>query len=218
LSKTQEDLIFSDLKLLPGTKLDIRSEQYKALKGFSSYVGFHGKNIVITTPLSNGKPIVCKPNTQIVIRFFVNHLNCACAFRSEIIHTGTAPLHHLFVAVPEKMEIGEVRSSVRANVKLACTVTSHAEYRKPNQPAILDNLSVQGAKILSKVFIGDEEENVTITAKLSVLDMEEIVSLKGVIRSSTDVDGQFCYGIQLIDMDQTIKLLVYAYVMSQIKG
>ncbi|MGH1440479.1 MAG: flagellar brake domain-containing protein [Cellvibrionaceae bacterium] len=218
MSKTQEDLIFSDLKLLPGTKLDIRSEQYSSLKGFGSYVGLQGNSIVVGTPFSNGKPIACKPNTQVVIRFFVNHLNCACAFRSEITHTATAPFAHLFIAVPEKMEVGEVRSSVRANVKLSCKVTSHAEYRKPNQPAILDNLSVEGAKMLSKGFIGDEGEEVTITTKISVLDMEKVVYVKGVIRSSADADGQFSYGIQFIDIDQTVKLLVYAYVMSQIKG
>ncbi len=181
-------------------------------------MGLQGNSIVVGTPFSNGKPIACKPNTQVVIRFFVNHLNCACAFRSEITHTATAPFAHLFIAVPDKMEVGEVRSSVRTNVKLSSKVTSHAEYRKPNQPAILDNLSVEGAKMLSKGFIGDEGEEVTITTKISVLDMEKVVYVKGVIRSSADADGQFSYGIQFIDIDQTVKLLVYAYVMSQIKG
>lgn len=218
MSKTSEDLTFSDLKLLPGTKLDIRSEQYTVLKGFGSYVGFQGKNIVVTTPFNNGKPVPCKPNTQVVIRFFVNHLNCACAFRSEITHTSTLPFPHLFIAAPEEMEIGEVRSSVRANVNLSCKVTSHAEYRKPNQPAILDNLSVQGAKVLSKGFIGDEGEEVTITTTLAVLDMKKMVYVKGIIRSSADFEGKFSYGIQFVDIDQTVKLLVYAYVMSQIKG
>jgi len=218
LSKDQQGLSFSDLKLLPGTKLDIRSDQYAALKGFSAYIGFQGNNLIVSTPLSNGNPIPCKPNTQIVVRFFVNHLNCACAFRSEITHTSTGPFPHLFVTVPKEMEVGEVRSSVRANVKLSCKVTAHAEFRKPNQPAIVNNLSVEGAQIISKDFLGDAGEEVTITTKLSVLDLEKMVYVKGIIRSIADAGGQFSYGIQFVDIDQTIKLLIYAYVMSQIKG
>jgi c-di-GMP-binding flagellar brake protein YcgR len=217
LSKDRHSLSFSGLRLLPGTKLDIRSEQYTILKGFSAYVGFQGNNIVVTTPFSNGKPIPCKPHTQVVVRFFVNHLNCACAFRSEITHTSTAPFPHLFITVPEEMEVGEVRSSVRANVKLSCKVTAHAEYRKPNRLAILNNLSIEGAKILSKEFLGDDGEEVTITTKILVLDLEKIIYVKGIIRSTVDAEGLFSYGVEFVDIDKTIKLLIYAYVLSQIK-
>lgn len=213
-----KELSFTDLKLLPGTKLDLRSEHYSALKGLSQYVGFRGKSIVITTPAAGGKAIACKPDTEVILRFFVNHLNCACAFRSKIIYTATAPFPHLFLSVPDIMEVGEVRSSVRAKVKLSCKVTVHAEFRKPNQAAILDNLSVQGAKLLSRQFLGDEGEEVTITTKLNVLDMEKIIYVKGIIRSSGERDGAFSYGIQFCDIDQTVKLLIYAYVMSQIKA
>ncbi len=210
-----KELVFADLKLLPGTKLDLRSDQYSALKGVSNFVGFQGNNIVITTPVVGSKPIACRPNTQVTLRFFVNHLNSVCAFRSDITHTATAPFHHLFIAAPKVIEVGEVRSSVRVHAKLPCKVTSTAEFRKANQLGTLNNLSIEGAKVLSKNFIGDEGEEVKVTTKINVLDMEEVVHIRGFIRSSANAEKQFVYGIEFFDVDSTTKLLIYSYVMSQ---
>ncbi len=210
------DLKFDDLKLLPGTKLDLRSEQYSSLKGLSIFLGHQTHNIIVSTPLQSGKPIACHKDSQVVVRFFVNHLNCACAFRTKINYTSITPFPHLFLAIPDKMEIGEVRNNVRANVNLICSVNSYEEYRKKNQSALINNLSVDGLKLLSKEFLGEEQEEIAITIKIKVLETEKILKIDGIIRSTSELEGQFSYGIQFKEVSEPNKLLIYAYVMSQI--
>lgn len=211
------DLKFIDLRLLPGAKLDLRSEQFSSIKGGCKYIGFDGRYIIVSTPLVKGRPIQCKPDMEVILRFFVNHLNCVCAFRTKIILVSNHPSSVLMLELPETMEIGEVRSSVRANVSLLCKINFHQDFRPPNQPGELVNLSVDGAKLIADNFIGDEEEKITISITITVLDLEKRMSINGVIRSSSMEDGKFSYGIQLIDVDHTSKLLIYAYVLSHMK-
>ena len=214
-----DSIEFDDLKLLPGTKLDLRSEQYKLLKGTSSFIGhLKQKSLIVSTPMSQGRPIACKAGNQVVIRLFVNHLNCACAFRAEILHVGSVPYPHLFLSIPDKMEIGEVRSSVRAMTSLPCFVTSSSPYRNEKMKSTINNLSIDGAKLNSEEFLGDPEEKIFFKAKIKVLDLEEVIEINAVIRSMTGDKNQFSYGIQFLDVDSSTKLLIYAYVMSQIKN
>lgn len=68
MSKTYH---FSDLKLLPGARIDLRSEQFKQFKGIGLYVGYRqGKNLIVSTPIKGGKPLSCKLGTGVVLRFF----------------------------------------------------------------------------------------------------------------------------------------------------
>ncbi|MEO0444431.1 MAG: PilZ domain-containing protein, partial [Pseudomonadota bacterium] len=165
-----------------------------------------------------GRPVPCKVGNQVVIRLFVNHLNCACAFRTNILHTSSVPYAHLFLAIPEKMEVGEIRSSVRASSSLVCFITSSSPHRNETIKATINNLSIDGAKVFSEQFLGDPEEKVSLKAKIKVLDIEEVIEVEGVIRSMSGGNEQFTYGIQFLNVDSAMKLLIYAYVMSEIKS
>jgi hypothetical protein len=212
-----EPLQFSDLKLLPGTKLDLRSDQYSLLKGPSVYIGNLGKKgIIVSTPLNSGRPITCKTGVSVVVRLFVNHLNCACAFRSKVLHTSISPFPHLFLEVPEEMEIGEVRNSVRANVNLIASAKTNMV--ADAQSVVINNLSTDGARLECKMYLGDPGDEIKISAKVNVLDVEHIVKLKGIIRSTSDPQNKDFFGIQFVDLNDSQRLILYAYVMSEITG
>lgn len=210
-----EELQFEDLKLLPGTKIDLRSEQYAQLKGASAYVGYRTqRGIIVSTPLKGGNPIACKIGNTLVVRLFANHLNCACAFRTEIIHVSTIPFAHLHLAIPEQMEIGEVRNSARANVQLIASIFSTET--KTSQSATINNISADGARVHSKLAIGNIGDAIKISTKIKVLEIENIVKVDGIIRSCTNIDGQLVYGIQFDNIDDQTKLAIYALVMTQL--
>jgi hypothetical protein len=213
----ENQYIFDDLKLLPGAKLDLRSDQYAFLKGIGVYIGcLSKKSIIVSTPAVNGVPISCKPGNKLVVRLFVNHLNCACAFRTEIVHIAVSPYPHLFLSIPDDIEVGAVRNSIRANVNLPCLVTSSAPYRKKNQPVFITNLSIDGAKIESADFMGEPGEAISLVTKIKVLGMETTVNIQGIIRSFDERGEAFTYGVQFLDIDDLLRLNLYAYVLSEI--
>jgi hypothetical protein len=210
-----DPLTFDDLKLLPGTKLDLRSEQYALLKGASTYIGcLTKKSLVVSTPMANGRPVSCSAGNGVVIRLYVNHLSCACAFRTKIIHTSVSPYPHLFLEIPDEIEIGAVRKSIRVNVNLI----GSAKTKLLTQPQsiLINNLSTDGARLESKMFLGENNDEIKITTRVKVLGLEHTVKMKGVIRSSDDPSCKEHYGVQFTELNDSAKLILYAYVMSQI--
>ncbi|MGH1487151.1 MAG: flagellar brake domain-containing protein [Cellvibrionaceae bacterium] len=212
-----DELSFDDLKLLPGTKLDLRSEQYALLKGASHYIGcLTKKSIVVSTPMANGRPVSCSTGNSVVIRLYVNHLSCACAFRTQIIHTSVTPYPHLFLEIPDHVEIGAVRKSIRVNVNIIGFAKTDL-LSKP-QSIMINNLSTDGARLESKMFLGDNGDKIKITTRLKVLGVEHTVKVDGIIRSCSDPSQKEYYGVQFDNIDATAQLVLYAYVMSEISG
>ena len=210
-------MIFDELKLLPGTKLDVRSDQYAALKGASSYIGcLNKKSLIVSAPIANGRPVSCRVGSSLIIRLYVSHLSCASAFRTQIQHTSALPFPHLFLDIPEQVEIGALRKSPRINVNLSGVAKTDL-VTKP-QPVIINNLSTDGARLQSKLYLGDCGDTVVLSTKMTVLDSEHTVKFTGVIRSAADPNNKDYYGIQFTDLDDRAKLVLYAYVMSEITG
>ena len=214
----EDELSFESLKLLPGTRLDIKSEKYTYLKGVSEFIGYNNQqSIIISTPIVDGVPAACKVGSDIIVRFFVNHLNCVCAFRSEILHVAAIPFAHIYVSVPEAMEVGEVRKSVRANVELDCKVVNLVSKKEPFQCTI-KNLSVDGAKMESQFMIAQEGDKIALQTTINVLDVDNVVKIKAKVRSIKLERGHsYSYGLQFLEDNYGKKLLIYSYVLSFLK-
>ena len=112
------------------------------------------------------------------------------------------------------MEIGEVRNSARANVQLIASIFSTET--KTSQSATINNISADGARVHSKLAIGNIGDAIKISTKIKVLEIENIVKVDGIIRSCTNIDGQLVYGIQFDNIDDQTKLAIYALVMTQL--
>lgn len=213
----EDELTFESLKLLPGTRLDIKSDKHSYLKGMSEFIGYHNqKTIIFSTPVLDGSSVACKVGNEIIVRFFVNHLNCVCAFRCEILHVSAVPFAYIYVSIPKTMEIGEVRKSVRAKVELECKV-----YRLENEKELVDctikNLSVDGAKMESLSMLAKEGEDVALQVTLNVLDAENLIRIKAKVCSIKLEQGHIhTYGLQFLEDNYGKKLLIYAYVLSHL--
>lgn len=212
----EDELTFESLKLLPGTRLDIKSEKYAHLKGISEFIGYHNqKTIILSTPVDN-RPVSCKVGNEIIVRFFVNHLNCVCAFRCEILHVAAIPFAHIHVSIPKTMEMGEVRKSVRANVELECNV-SNLDSTKESFPCTIKNLSVDGAKMESQTMIAKEGEEIALETIVNVLEVEKALKIRAKVRSIKLENGYlYHYGLQFLEDNYGKKLLIYSYVLSHL--
>jgi len=211
----EEELTFESLKLLPGTRLDIKSEKYSQLKGVCEFVGYYNKKtIIFTTPVINGSPVSCKVGKEIIVRLFVNHLNCVCAFRCEILHVSAVPFAFMYVSIPNKMEVGEVRKSVRANVELECKALSLDGSKEPVD-CLIKNLSIDGARMESHFMVAEVGEEIALEVTLNVLDTDTALKIKAIVRSvKQEKDGTYINGLQLVENNYGKKLLIYAYVLS----
>ncbi len=127
-----------------------------------------------------------------------------------------APYPHLHLAIPEEMEVGEVRSSARANVSLIASILS--DLRHNSQAAVLENLSTEGAKIQSSAFLGNIGDVFRISTQLRVLGKETVIQLQASIRSRQQTDDDYSYGVEFFEVSDQQRLLIYAFVLANLTG
>lgn len=212
---------FESLRLLPGhtVQLDFDGSIQDRAKSF--LIGYNaigsGQGIIVTTPAVNGAPLSFKVGAELTVRMFVPHLSCACAFRTEVSHISRAPYSHIYLSMPDKMIMGEVRSSVRAKVKLTAVVYCGLDMQKQYATSIQD-MSLGGARLVSKMLPVSVGDTIRVTTKVKVSDVERLLTLNSLVRSvtsdSASANNEVTVGVQFVDLDEDAKITLYAFVMS----
>jgi len=212
----QKNTRFEELRLLPGQALQLEIEGYTNDRDRSVLVGYRsGYGLIVTTPMSNGTPMSLKLGTPLNVRLFATQMNCACAFHSEIVHISRAPYPHLHLAQPTRLELGEVRSSVRANVKLIASVHFGQDLLQQTS-AIISDLSLGGARLSGRNLPVMAEEKISVSAQLMISGVERVVTLNGIVRSVHTEGQNTRVGVQFLDISDTDKISLQAYVLSHI--
>lgn len=208
---------FETLRLLPGHGVQLDFDGYTQDRAKSILVGYNvmglGQGIIVTTPVANGAPISFKVDSELTVRLFVPHLSCACAFRTKIKHISRAPYSYLHLAIPEQMVLGEVRSTVRAKVKLPTAVYCGEQMKKHYSGSIQD-LSLGGARVVGKMLPLAAGDEIRLSAQVVIGDIERLLSLHGVVRSVSGEDNETILGIQFTNLNDDAKLALFGFVMS----
>ena len=207
---------FEDLRLLPGQPLQLEFDGYSATRDKSVLIGYRaGQSLIVSTPLSNGLPAALKQGVGLAVRLFANQTNCACAFRSEVLHIARVPYPQLYLAIPEQLALGEVRSSVRAKVSLISAV-HYGEGFSQKTSSMVKDISLGGYRLHSRNLPVAEGELIKLTAQISISGIERIVSLDAQVRSQQEDDDGMVAGVQFGAMNDLDRITLHAYVLSNI--
>lgn len=207
---------FEDLRLMPGQPLQLDFDGYKAIRDKSLLIGYRaGQGLIVSTPLVNGTALPLKVGEHLSVRLFAQQLNCACAFRSHILHVSRTPYAHLHLAQPEALTLGEVRSSVRARVSLISSL-NYGEGLAGKQACMLKDISLGGCRLQATKMPVATGEMVRLTTQITISGIERIISLEGEVRSVQEDEENLLAGIQFADMNDSDRITLHAFVLSNI--
>lgn len=207
---------FEELKLLPGQAIQLEFDGYSNERDRSSLVGYMpGRSIIVSTPIKNGSPLSLKNGMPLAVRFFAAQWNSACAFKSEVIHVSRIPFAHIHLAMPQELVLGEVRGSVRARVNLICSVIYGTESQHKVSAKITD-LSLGGARLQARQLAVTEGDSLTLTAQVSVSGVDRIIKVGAMVRSVTPEETQVAVGVQFVEMSDSDRITLHAYVLTHL--
>lgn len=212
----EKPLRFEDLRLTPGQVLQLDFDGYTTDRDRSLLIGYRsGQSIIVTTPQVSGSPMMVKLNTGLTVRLFAPQMNCACAFRTEVLHVSRAPYSHLHLAMPKELVLGEVRSAVRAKVDLDTQVVFGVagEHQKP---AIIRDLSLGGARLEAEMMPVVTGEHVVLNSAAQIAGIQYQLALKAIVRSLTSDKGKLIIGVQFESLPDADHIALHAYVMSHV--
>ena len=209
-----QPLKFVDLGLRPGQVLELEFDGITRRRERSVLVGYTpSHSIIVTPPVANGSTVPVTLESCINVRLFSSQLNVACAFSSTINYLTNRPFPLLFLSMPEQMELGEIRDSIRASIGMIANVTYGADRSAPS--TILD-LSTGGARIAStqlQVSVGDE---IVVNWQCKFAEIERSLSIRGTVRSANETEKEILCGIQFHDINEIDLLTLYAFVLTSL--
>ena len=207
------------LNLVPGLALQVNTGGDTPDKLTSKLVGVNaGRSVLILTPTKNDRPILVRMDQELNIRFVA--ANHACSFTSSVRHICTTPFNYLHIRYPNKIEAGEIRNSTRviANIRVQIVNKHNASWQATS--GLITDLSTSGAKLEALSACGDIEDELLLTAKVTVGKVARIVkwsaTIKAELANFSSQNAVAAYGIEFGHMSELDYLSLHAYVNGQI--
>jgi c-di-GMP-binding flagellar brake protein YcgR len=210
----------SKMRLTAGLNINIEVVESDGKRYQSTLIGLvPGRSVLVTTPLlGENRPLLLRKQQTLICRFFSHKV--ACAFRSQVVHLCTTPMHYLHLGWPSQVEVGAVRKSERvmANVQVSIVNQSDTSWER-TYGAIVD-LSTSGARLESVDPIGGIGEQILISGKVVVGHVTRLISIEATIRAELDKfelpNSTAAYGIEFKFVSDIDFLALQAFVKGQI--
>ena len=198
------------LQFSPGNAED---RYYVKLIGF-----LENKSIVVTTPRLDGSALKIQTDQLFIVRMISG--NSAQGFTATALHSTTRPYPHMHLTYPKDLESITVRKAERVNCKLIVTVQNEEPERSlgDGKSASMEDISTAGSQLFTAESIGKKGDTITINSKVSVADIEQYLTISGVIRrvvEPVEEGVKFEYGVEFILLEDKDKLLLHGFVYEQ---
>lgn len=197
-----------------------------------------GSSLILSCPRSKGKNILVMENQVVNVRLMLS--THVCAFSSKIAKSYQEPSAHLHIAYPSYVETSEIRQAARTETRLISKIepnTTKSSISEPSSAIIID-LSLGGAKLVSKEDFGLVSQTMRLTCNINVGPYSHILKLDCEIRSQEIqmleqvqagiVDNDFLsrmeaeylyvYGIRFIDLDKESGIPLTAFVLETLRN
>lgn len=203
-----------DIRLGVGDTLQMQS---RAVGDDSRYyvklIGFlKGKAVIVSAPTTNGQLAMLREGQAFVVRLFAG--KSVYAFATTVQRNTSVPFPHVFMEYPREVRGLVVRRGARAKVAIICSV---ANPQSSSHAATVVDLSVGGAMVLAKNPVGDRNAPVTISFKVDINGVEQLLKIPAVIRSvraeAPDARGnRFHHGVEFNVGDSATQVALSGYV------
>ena len=212
-----------EAKLTPGDALQLQQLLDGQTERFTVRVigMMKPKSVLVTAPTLDDKLIFVRDGQPFLIRAF-SGLN-VCAFKSKVLKAHHSPFPYLHLAYPDSVELMRIRKSIRARVSIIIAISDKEGGRQLAAARIVD-LSVGGARAFSANKFGEKGQQVFVSFKVKLDDIEEYINVPATLRSFTeefDEDGKGVYaiGMQFEELPPHERLLimnlVYQYLLKE---
>lgn len=209
-------MTFEELKLLPGTQLELDFNLDEGRREASRLIGYvQGRCIMVTPPvLPAGSPEL--PTRGLVeVHLYSEQLNCAILFTAQITQQVAQPVPMLCLGYPAFIAQDESRKATRVATQLAASIRKDDTQLKGK---IVD-LSVSGCRIEAGESLGGPGTSLTLVSRFPFATGERAVkvaaTVRGVLGQPDDEHDCFSYGLSFDSLNDAGKALLADFIAQQ---
>ncbi|GAB3475840.1 flagellar brake protein [Marinomonas epiphytica] len=195
--------------------------------------GIPGSSLILSCPKVKGKNILVRESQLVNVRLMLS--TQVCAFASKVAKSYLEPAAHLHIAYPEYVETSTVRQTVRVETYLVCNLEpNESENTIPDSNiGIVVDLSMGGARLVSKEDFGVVGDSMEIAFNLRIGDFNHVIKTNCEIKSqniemledlqSSLVESDFLnrmgadffyvYGVSFSEIGKELVIPLTAYIL-----
>ncbi|MFZ2855036.1 MAG: flagellar brake protein [Rhodocyclaceae bacterium] len=224
-AKSEVSFSFSDMKLKIGDKIQL---QPPASVGKERYIvrliGYvDNVDLLVSTPVVNGRRISLLENDQLVARFFSSEK--IFGFSSTVERVCKLPYDYLHLSFPTEIQGSVIRKSPRVRINISTnisTLVSTQEASDHEQAAVIINLSAEGAFIRTRQPLCQKGEAIRLSFQADLHDVCNQLVLNGIVRNTVGEEGKngegtttFDHGIQFQDLAPNDRVILRSLIYQQ---
>ncbi len=216
-------LRFDELRIPVGERVRLETLAPKRRLDVTYVGSLAEQGILVSLPIVRKRPLLLVEGSNVNLRLVA--LNRACAFTTRVIKSLHAPLPLLMLAYPRRVEAVTIRTTTRAATRLIVSLDEveegHGIGRWPRQ-AICSDISFFGARIESSDMLADCGEQLLMTARMPVGDLDQVLLVRCRVCNLEEVEdparGEYriVHGVEFIDLDEESRLILNGYVYQQL--
>ncbi|MGB3611188.1 MAG: flagellar brake protein [Cellvibrio sp.] len=214
---------FEDLKLAYGypLQLQINSSTGQPDRYSCRLIGcVPGRSVLLSVPRGGGKVLRFRAGQKVVVRMMID--NGIGLFAGTVETQTGEPYPILHLSYPEQVTFKGIRGATRVNVDLPVQVTNLSTINEAVVEGAVADISITGARMELLEAVGEIGDKIRISARVTVLDIVRELTVDAVIRSrlerstqEADKDLPAVYGVEFIEDNEDMRLLLSAFVFSQ---
>ncbi len=215
----------SDLQLHVGDHIQLQFVGDEQERRHTCHViGYQPRqSLIVTVPSTKGKIMLVREGQMLIARLLSG--NHVFAFTTKILAQSLKPYPYIHLEYPEELESIVVRKSLRTQSELLVSVfKAGADWSKIDNalPGVIENISTSGALLKMNEQIGDVNEHIYMSTRISIADISEHVHMSAVIRNhhvEAAKDPQklaHYYGVEFQDVKKECIIALHGYVYEQL--
>ena len=214
---------FEDMKLTYGYALQLQTSNSDGQPERLScrLIGcLPGRSILLSVPKLAGKLVRFRTGQKIVARFMVDN---GIGIFTSIVEVQTAePYPILHIEYPDNVSFKGIRVATRVGIEQPVSIANLSVISDKVLNGLLVDISTTGARIEIEDEVGEIGHKIQINMQVNIAEIVRELSIDAIIRSRVEpTEGQIsavAYGVQFVEPEEDRRLVLYAYVYSQISN
>ena len=181
------------------------------------------ESLITTIPIIKGKIMLVREGQMLIVRLLSG--NHVFAFTTKILSQNLKPYPYMHLGYPEELESIVVRKSLRTQSELIVSVfKAESDWSDLGQalPGVFENISTSGALLKTQKQIGNVDDQIYLSTRISVAGIKEHVHTSAIIRNhhvdatSENQSVYHYYGVEFSEVKKESIIALHGYVYEQL--
>jgi hypothetical protein len=215
------DFTFDDMRLKAEDRLQLEPPSQLSRERFPvKVIGFlRGFSLLVTLPVTgDGRRLQLLESENVIMRLFTGQN--AFGFASTVEKVSKYPFEYMHLSFPDRIQGIMIRKAPRIKARIIAAVRDEESEAAPQVPALISDISANGASLESKRPLGDKGDVLHLAFRVQLHSIEAYLSLKGVVRAVFGTDeevaaGNVRHGIEFQELRPNDSIILQSMIYQQ---